>query len=147
VTALGVVASAWLTPKLVPEGRLYRGFYYGIAMVSAVMAANFTNELWLTVTLLFITGVMGGIFLIPLNTMLQEEGKTAIGSGRTIAVQNFVENTLTVIGLFLYLMLRQMNVPVNHSVMGIGAVLSLFFIYLAFQIGAIRASYSRKEMR
>ncbi|WP_182299146.1 lysophospholipid transporter LplT [Cohnella cholangitidis] len=147
VTALGVVASAFLTSKLVPEGRLYRGYYYGIAMVAAVMAVNFTNELWLTATLLFITGVMGGIFLIPLNTMLQEEGKTAIGSGRTIAVQNFVENSLTVVGLFLYLTLREMDVPVNHSVIGIGAVLTLFFIYLAFQIGAIKASYSRKEMR
>jgi len=146
VTALGVVASAWLTPKLVPEGRLYRGFFYGIAMVGAVMAANFTHQIWLTVTLLFITGVMGGIFLIPLNTILQEEGKSVIGSGRTIAVQNFVENTLTVIGLFLYLTLRQMNVPVNFSVVGIGAILTLFFIYLAFQFGAIRASYSRREM-
>jgi LPLT family lysophospholipid transporter-like MFS transporter len=145
VTALGVVASAWLTPKLVPEGRLYRGFYYGIAMVSAVMAANFTDKLWLTVTLLFITGVMGGIFLIPLNTMLQEEGKSAVGSGRTIAVQNFVENSLTVIGLFLYLMLRSINVSVNYSVIGIGLVLTLFFIYLALQISAIRVSYSRKE--
>jgi len=143
VTALGVVASAWLTPKLVPEGRLYRGFFYGIAMVGSVMAANFTNQLWLTVTLLFITGVMGGIFLIPLNTMLQEEGKAVIGSGRTIAVQNFVENGLTVIGLFLYLLMRQMNVPVNYSVIGIGAVLTVFFIYLAFQIGEVRASYSR----
>ncbi|WP_256758650.1 lysophospholipid transporter LplT [Cohnella sp. WQ 127256] len=146
VTALGVVASAWLTPRLVPEGRLYRGFFYGIGMVAAVMTANFTNQLWMTVTLLFITGVMGGIFLIPLNTMLQEAGKTAIGSGRTIAVQNFVENSLTVIGLFLYLMFRKMNVPVNFSIMGIGAVLTLFFIYLAFQVGAVRASYSRKEM-
>jgi LPLT family lysophospholipid transporter-like MFS transporter len=146
VTALGVVASAWLTPKLVPEGRLYRGFFYGIAMVAAVMTANFTNELWLTVTLLFITGVMGGIFLIPLNTMLQEEGKSVIGSGRTIAVQNFVENALTVLGLFLYLTLRKMEVPVNYSVVGIGAVLTLFFIYLAFQFRGIRETYSRKEM-
>ncbi|WP_130605261.1 lysophospholipid transporter LplT [Cohnella abietis] len=145
VTALGVVGSAFLTPKLVPEGRLYRGFYYGIGMVCAVMAANFTNEIWLTVTLLFITGVMGGIFLIPLNTMLQEEGKTAVGSGRTIAVQNFVENSLTVIGLFLYLMMRKMDVSVNSSVVGIGVVLTFFFIYLAFMIRAIRASYSRKE--
>jgi LPLT family lysophospholipid transporter-like MFS transporter len=88
---------------------------------------------------------MGGIFLIPLNTMLQEEGKTAIGSGRTIAVQNFVENTLTVTGLFLYLMLREMDVPVNYSVIGIGAVLTLFFIYLAFLIGKIKMGYSRKE--
>jgi len=146
VTALGVVASAWLTPKFVPEGRLYRGFFYGIGMVAAVMLANFTHELWLTVALLFATGVMGGIFLIPLNTILQEEGKALIGPGRTIAVQNFVENSLTVAGLFLYLTLREMKVPVNHSVVGIGAVLTLFFIYLAFQFGAVRASYSRKEM-
>jgi len=142
VTALGVVASAWLTPRLVPEGRLYRGFFYGIAMVGAVMAANFTNELWLTVSLLFVTGVMGGIFLIPLNTMLQEEGKALVGPGRTIAVQNFVENALTVVGLFLYLTLRKMEVPVNYSVVGIGAVLTLFFIYLAFQFGKIRESYA-----
>ncbi|MFD0672540.1 lysophospholipid transporter LplT [Cohnella sp. GCM10027633] len=145
VTAVGVVVSAVLIPRLVPEGRLYRAFYYGIVMVVAVMAASFTHQLWLTVTLLFITGVMGGIFLIPLNTMLQEEGKTAIGSGRTIAVQNFVENALTVIGLGLYLTLTEMEVPVNKSVIGIGCVLMLFLLALATQVGAVRAGYSRRE--
>ncbi|MFC5469352.1 lysophospholipid transporter LplT [Cohnella suwonensis] len=147
VTALGVVGSAFLTPKLVPEGKLYRGFYFGIAMVGAVMAANFTHEVWATVALLFLTGVMGGIFLIPLNTMLQEEGKTAIGPGRTIAVQNFVENSLTVVGLFLYLTLREMDVPVNDSVIGIGLILTLFFVYLATQIGAVRQSFGRERER
>jgi LPLT family lysophospholipid transporter-like MFS transporter len=38
-----------------------------------------------------------------------------------------------------------MDVSVNYSVIGIGLVLTLFFIYLALQIGSIRASYSRKE--
>lgn len=145
VTALGVVASAWLTPKVVPEGKLYRAFYYGVAMVLAVMAANFTHTLWLTVSLLFVTGVMGGTFVIPLNTMLQEEGKATVGSGRTIAVQNFVENCLTVVGLSLYLMLTEMQVPVNRSVVGIGLVLLVFILYLATQMGAVRRSYSRKE--
>lgn len=145
VTAVGVVVSALLIPRLVPEGRLYRSFYYGIVMVVAVMAASFTHQLWLTVTLLFITGLMGGIFLIPLNTMLQEEGKTAIGSGRTIAVQNFVENGLTVIGLGLYLTMTELDVPVNNSVIGIGVVLVLFLLALATQIGRVRASYSRSE--
>lgn len=145
ITALGVVASAWVTPKLVPEGRLYRSFYYGVAMVFTVLVTTFTHEVWLTVTLLFIVGLTGGIFLIPLNTMLQEEGKRAVGSGRTIAVQNFVENCLTVVGLSIYLMLTEMNVSVNLSVIGIGLVLFLFICYLATQLRSIRLSYSRKE--
>lgn len=145
VTAIGVVLSAFLIPKLVPAGKLYRAFYYGLVMVGAVMAASFTHHVAWTVTLLFITGVMGGIFLIPLNTMLQEEGKTAIGSGRTIAVQNFVENAITVVGLALYLIFTEMHVSVNLSVIGMGCVLLVFLLALATQIGAIRASYSRKE--
>lgn len=144
-TALGVVVSAVLIPKLVPEGKLYRAFFYGIFMVVSVMAASFTHHVALTVSLLFITGVMGGIFLIPLNTMLQEEGKTAIGSGRTIAVQNFMENAITVVGLGIYLILTELDMSVNWSVIGIGCVLTLFLLYLSTQLSAIRASYSRKE--
>jgi len=138
ITALGVVASAFVTPKLVPEGRLYRAFYYGVLMVVTVLIATFTYQLWLTVTLLFIVGLMGGIFVIPLNTMLQEEGKQLVGAGRTIAVQNFVENTLTVIGLFIYLVLTEMRVSVNISVVGIGLVLMLFIAYLATRIGRLK---------
>ncbi|WEK54789.1 MAG: lysophospholipid transporter LplT [Candidatus Cohnella colombiensis] len=143
-TALGVVLSAFMTPKFVPEGKLHRGYFFGIAMVLAVMSANFTSNVWVTVTLLFITGVMGGIFLIPLNTMLQEEGKDIVGPGRTIAVQNFVENFLTVGGLFIYLMMREMKVPVNSSVIGIGVVLTLFMLYLATQVRKVRASSSTR---
>jgi len=138
VTALGVVASAVITPKLVPAGRLYRAFFYGIFMVGTVVVATFTYELWITVTLLFFVGMFGGIFVIPLNTMLQEEGKELVGSGRTIAVQNFVENTLTVVGLFIYLMLTEMKVSVNLSVIGIGLVLLLFIAYLGTMIGRVR---------
>lgn len=86
---MGVVVSAFLTPKLISDGRLYRGFYYGVVMVISVIVATFTNELWITVALLFIIGMMGGMFVVPLNTILQEEGKATVGSGRTIAVQNF----------------------------------------------------------
>ncbi|MFC5528776.1 lysophospholipid transporter LplT [Cohnella yongneupensis] len=143
-TAFGVVVSAFLIQKLVPEGKLYRAYFYGIVMVVSVLAASFTHHVVLTVSLLLITGVMGGIFLIPLNTMLQEEGKTAIGSGRTIAVQNFVENAISVVGLGIYLILTEMDMSVNWSILGIGGVLMLFLLYLGTQVGKIRAGYSRK---
>ncbi|MDF2721360.1 MAG: lplT [Paenibacillus sp.] len=138
VTALGVVASAFVTPRWVPAGKLHRAFYFGLAMVLTVMTATLIHSLWLTVTLLFFTGLFGGIFVIPLNTMLQEEGKVMIGSGKTIAVQNFVENTLTVTGLAVYLTLTEMNVSVNGSVIGIGIILLLFILFLATQLGNIR---------
>ncbi|TJY42193.1 lysophospholipid transporter LplT [Cohnella pontilimi] len=139
VTAIGVVLSAALTPRLVPEGKLYNAFYYGFFMVVCVMAATLTHSVWVMVGLLFCVGVLGGIFLIPLNTMLQEEGKEVIGSGKTIAVQNLVENSLTVMGLTVYLAMTELRVSVNLSVIGIGVILLLFILYLATQVGRVKA--------
>ncbi|QHW34305.1 lysophospholipid transporter LplT [Paenibacillus rhizovicinus] len=137
ITAIGVVVSAFLTPKLVPAGKLHRAFFYGLFMVASVMLATMTYVLWLTIILLFMIGLFGGIFVIPLNTMLQEEGKSTIGSGKTIAVQNFSENILTVSGLLIYLTLAQMDVSVNGSVIGIGLILLLFILFLATQLPGI----------
>jgi LPLT family lysophospholipid transporter-like MFS transporter len=137
ITAVGVVVSAFLTPRLVPEGKLHRAFFYGLLMVTAVVTASFLYSLWLTVTLLFLIGIFGGIFLIPLNTMLQEEGKSLVGPGKTIAVQNLVENTLTVTGLILYMIAISLNVPINWAVVGVGLVLLSFILYLATQFSTV----------
>lgn len=147
ITALGVVASAFVTSRWVPAGKLHRGFYYGLLMVITVMIAAFTYELWITVTLLFFTGLFGGVFVIPLNTMLQEEGKNLIGSGKTIAIQNFTENVLTVSGLFIYLTLSEMKVSVNGSVVGIGLVLLLFIAFLATQLGKVRENRQTEQSK
>ncbi|TYP72734.1 lysophospholipid transporter LplT [Paenibacillus methanolicus] len=138
ITAIGVVASAFITPRWVPAGKLHRAFYFGLLMVAMVMSAAFTNTLWLTIALLFLIGLFGGIFVIPLNTMLQEEGKSLIGAGKTIAVQNFSENVLTVSGLTIYLTLSEMGISVNGSVIGTGVVLLLFILFLSTQLGQIR---------
>ena len=53
-------------------------------MVMTVLAASMTYVLWATLVLLFFIGFFGGIFVIPLNTMLQEEGKSTIGSERRL---------------------------------------------------------------
>jgi len=140
VTAIGVVFSSLLTPLLVPAGKLHRSFYYGFFMVVAVMIASLIPHLWFTIGLLFVIGILGGVFLIPLNTMLQEEGREVIGSGKTIAVQNFVEQALTVLGLTIYLTMSELNVSINLSVVGMGVVLLLFILYLSTQIGKVKAA-------
>ncbi len=145
VTAVGVVLSSVLTPFLVPSGKLHRGFYYGIFMVIGLMIASLIPNLWFTVSMLFVIGILGGIFLIPLNTMLQEEGGAVIGPGKTIAVQNFIEQALTVLGLTIYLMMSELQVSINLSVVGMGIVLLLFILYLATQIGRVKGAAQAEE--
>jgi LPLT family lysophospholipid transporter-like MFS transporter len=138
VTAVGVVLSAFLTPRLVPAGKLFLSYRYGYAMVAVVMLTAFLHSLWLSVALLLLVGVCGGVYLIPMNTILQEEGKALIGSGKTIAIQNFIENGLTVIGLGLFTLLAASPLTIDADIILIGLVLLLFLAYTSTQVGRVR---------
>jgi LPLT family lysophospholipid transporter-like MFS transporter len=82
-------------------------------------------------------GVFGGIFLIPMNTILQTVGKDIVGAGKTIAVQNLVENSLTIIGLFIYLYLNT-KVPIQFAVVGMGVILLVFILVLLPKLSALK---------
>jgi LPLT family lysophospholipid transporter-like MFS transporter len=138
VTAVGVVVASVFTARLVPAGKLYNAYYYGFLMVLAIVLAAFVPHLIFTVIMLLLMGFFGGVFLIPLNTLLQEVGKDLVGSGKTIAIQNFVENTLTVIGLLIYIILTYYKVPINLSVVIIGSILLLFVLYLSTQAEKVK---------
>lgn len=136
-TAIGVVLGSIIMPKVIPAGKLYLSYYFGFLMVICVMITAFMHSVWLSVTMLFLIGVFGGIFLIPMNTILQHVGKDIVGAGKTIAVQNLVENSLTIIGLFIYLYLNT-KVPIQLAVVGMGAILLLFILFLLTKLGTVK---------
>lgn len=74
---------------------------------------------------------MGGVFLIPLNTVLQEEGKQMVGSGKTIAIQNFLENGLMAAGSGVYYLVLYLGVSVSGAIVLQGFLLLLFLLYLS----------------
>ena len=63
----------------------------GIAMGLLVILMNFINHLWLAVPFLIVLGGLGGFLVVPMNALLQHRGHNLMGSGRSIAVQNFNE--------------------------------------------------------
>lgn len=138
-TAVGVVISSFITSQIIPVGKLYRSYIFGYVMVGLVVVCAFMTSVWISVTLLLLIGVAGGIFLIPLNTMLQEVGKDIIGSGKTIAIQNFVENSLTVSGLLIFKVLVS-KLSIQISVVSIGIILLCFIIFLSMQVGKVKLS-------
>lgn len=116
--ALGAAAAArWITLKTVnrclPAGIVIGFFIMGFAVISTLPQA---------VILLIALGACGGLYIVPLNAMLQERGQATVGSGHAIAIQNFFENgaMLLMIGLYTYLNASGLS-PIDTSLI-FGAV-------------------------
>jgi LPLT family lysophospholipid transporter-like MFS transporter len=141
---LGVVMAAAFTAKLIPVGKLHNAYLFGILMVAAIWSAVSLPQIVFTIVMLLALGFFGGLFLIPLNTILQEVGKDVVGSGKTIAIQNFVENALTVIGLLIYTLMAANHVDVRLSIIVVGLLLLLFVAFLATQVGQVKKESNSK---
>jgi hypothetical protein len=74
----------------------------------------------------------GGFFVVPLNALLQEQGKQTVGAGNAIAVQNLVKNLAMLLMLGLYSLAVKVGVPVVGIGVGFGG---LFAIAIAAACG------------
>lgn len=138
LTAIGIVAGSLVTPKLVPPRKFYRSSLYGLAMAAVILLAAYTTYLPATIALLLLIGFCGGIFIIPMNAALQEVGKTTVGAGKTIAIQNFVENSLMLAGLGLFKALLFVQLPLNALIAAIGLLLLASVLYLFTRIRHVK---------
>ena len=67
----------------------------------------FVDRLWLAVPFLIFMGALGGYIVVPMNALLQHRGHNLMGSGRSIAVQNFNEQACILgLGAFYSLSLK-----------------------------------------
>jgi LPLT family lysophospholipid transporter-like MFS transporter len=110
--ALGVMTGSVLAGQLYPVGDLRATRRYGWLLAAGVAAlgsigwlvgAGLNYPLTLSILVLTLTGLMAGLFLIPLNAALQAEShKDTLG--KTIATQNGFENLAMLCGsLIAYL--------------------------------------------
>lgn len=65
----------------------------GIAMGLLVILMNFINNVWVAAPFLILLGGLGGFLVVPMNALLQHRGHNLMGAGRSIAVQNFNEQS------------------------------------------------------
>ena len=112
VTAVGIAIGAVLASAWVSLDRSVRVIPLGIAMGIVVTLMIFVDKVWLAVGLMILIGAMAGFFVVPMNALLQHRGHHLVGAGRSIAVQNFNENTSVLIMIALYSALLN----VGHSI-------------------------------
>lgn len=103
--AIGVMAGGTLAGLIHPVGDLKFTRLYGWLMGTFVILLSFIKygvTMKITVLLLLLAGVAGGLFLIPLNAAIQWESHPE-KRGKTIATLNLFDNIAMVLGgAFVY---------------------------------------------
>ncbi|PID62880.1 MAG: lysophospholipid transporter LplT [Gammaproteobacteria bacterium] len=99
---LGIVVGSGIASQI-PLSQAHRVLSAGIGMGIGTILLSTTSSLYMGFALLTLTGICGGIFLVPLNALLQNQGHNLVGGGHAVAIQNFVENAMMLLMLSVYL--------------------------------------------
>ncbi len=135
-TAVGIVIGALLAPKLISMEKFYRAASVGVVLSIVLVVLVFSPGLWMLIPMLLLVGAFGGLFVVPMNAVLQHEGKPLIGSGKVIAIQNFAENIFMIAGIGIFTVMKH-SFPINTTIMLMAMILLGIVIYLISQIRTV----------
>lgn len=123
--AIGIIAGSVIVPRLIQLEHIRRVRIPGYVMAIFIGALSLTDSLFPARCVLFVIGMMGGMFIVPINAALQELGQQSIGSGSAVAMQNFFQNLamLLAVGAYTYATAQQVNPVIAMQTLG-----SLLFV-------------------
>lgn len=134
VTGIGIAIGAVITPYLVSIRNYQRTIWFGFAMGGCILSFLMISSLPVAVVFLLLIGVLGGIYIVPMNACLQQIGHRTVGEGKTIAVQNFVENSFMFVGVGMYTLAAKQGVTTHISIGATGLVFLLLVGYMSIHI-------------
>lgn len=128
--AVGVVLGATLAAHRVPLERSPRMLPWGVVLgVLVTCTTQVTTVAW-ALPLLVLTGMAGGLLVVPMNALLQHRGFALLRSGQSIAVQGFNEHLSVLVMLGVYAGLLAWPVPIVGLLAGFGVLLALGMLVL-----------------
>ena len=132
LSGIGLIVGAALTPRLIPVGDVIRVIGAGALMGLGLLLLPWTSGLPVALAIQTLSGSFGGMYVIPLNAMLQRVGEQTVGTGKIVAIQNFAENSLMLLGVLSFLAAARAGISVTWIMTANGAAL-LFIVLLLFR--------------
>jgi LPLT family lysophospholipid transporter-like MFS transporter len=120
--SVGIVAGAAAAAAWITLGSVNRALVGGVLLGPVILALAFAHNVSVATVLMALVGLCGGLFVVPLNALLQERGHKTIGAGNALAVQNFAENISMMLFVGAY-SLAATALPITASVVGFGLIL------------------------
>jgi len=132
--ALGIAVGAFLAPKLIPLSAVPRTKYAAYTLSLSILALMFVDDINTARALLFIAGISGGLFVVPINALLQEIGYETVGSGHTVAVQHFFENLAMLVATGLYTWGISAGISTMQAMFTLGITIMLLTFLISFRL-------------
>ncbi|EGO64627.1 MFS transporter, partial [Acetonema longum] len=129
---IGMGIGAFTAPYVVGIGTYRRTIYLGLGMAAAALILPFLQSLTVTLIILFLCGILGGMYIVPVNALNESVGDATIGAGRGVAVQNFAENSLMLVGTGLYTVSTKSGVSIETNILATGVVFLLLMLHLMY---------------
>lgn len=103
----------------------------GITIVIFILA--FTTSIWLLITLFFLFGYFGGLFIVPLNSLIQFHAKED-NLGKVLATNNFIQNISMLFFLALVILFSEIGMSSRVIFVFIGFVALIGAIYTIYKL-------------
>ncbi|MGH8559828.1 MAG: lysophospholipid transporter LplT [Methylococcales bacterium] len=98
LVAIGIAGGSVIAAKYIHLDHSVRVLPVGMLMGIVVLSMAWVSQLAVAIALLLVIGTLAGLFVVPMNALLQHRGHLLMGAGHSIAVQNFNEN-LAILGM------------------------------------------------
>ena len=132
VLSVGIVVGAAIAGYWISLARVNRALIGGLLLGPVVMLMAPVHSLVPAGLVMAAVGVCGGLFVVPLNALLQERGRDSVGAGSALAVQNFSENLVMLLFVGGYSAVTSTGIAPAPIITGFG-------IGLLLAIGALSA--------
>lgn len=120
--AIGIIVGSALVPRMIPLERLRRARIPAYLMAMFIFGLSLTESIWPARSVLFVIGMTGGMFIVPVNAALQDLGQQSIGSGSAVALQGFFQNAAMLIAVGTYTYAASQHADPVLSMLALGSL-------------------------
>jgi len=147
--AIGIILGSSLVPHLIPFEKLRRILIPAYLMGVLIIFLSLLSTLLPARITLLLIGLMGGLYIVPVNTTLQALGHQGIGSGRAVALQGFFQNIAMLCAIGLYTLSTSLSLPPNHAMIILGGniLLCTTLVFLNFAKNTAPPVYNNKPQK
>lgn len=133
-TGIGVIVGSILAARLfhLEDLRKARFAAYAIGIFTIILSQM--DTLLTTQAALFFVGIAGGLFIVPINAVLQDIGHQTVGAGGTVAVQNFFNNLAMLVATIIYVIAAKMGAQPVVVMAVVGVCVIAAALYIATQL-------------
>jgi MFS transporter, LPLT family, lysophospholipid transporter len=125
VVAIGTAVGAVMASAYMRLDQATKVIPLGVGMGILVIALNGITNVWWAAPILILLGGIGGFLVVPMNALLQHRGHNLMGAGRSIAVQNFNEQTCILLLAALYAGMTSIGFTAYTAITVIGLLVAV----------------------